>query len=331
MKDFSVSVIVPFYNAESYIEKCAHSLFSQTLEGIQFVFVNDKSTDGSVERLNNVIKQYPSRAMDVVIINHEKNKGAATSRNTGIEHVQGEYIGWVDADDWVEQDMFEMMYNQAVTKDLDIVWIDFYNSYGEKERLISQECDGNNLEYIKKMLNGRLSGVMWNKLTKRSIYIENDIRFQDGLDMGEDLRVNVQLFYYSRKIEYLKGVFYHHFKMKIDSITRISFFKPKINLDWLENTKAIIAFAQDCGIELSETEVGLMKLGPKVNLLVRGVDINTFKTWRIIFPEANRFIWKTSLPFHYKIIGCCADKEYWFLLNLWIKLKRLFKRNEIGS
>ncbi|MBL1407267.1 glycosyltransferase family 2 protein [Sphingobacterium faecale] len=325
MKDFSVSVIIPFYNAESYIEKCAHSLFSQTLEGIQFVFVNDKSTDGSVERLNNVIKQYPDREEDVLLVNHDRNTGAATSRNTGVDHAQAGYIGWVDADDWVEKGMFEAMYNEAVKKDLDIVWVDFYNNYGDREDLIDQWYEGGNLECVKKMLNGQLSGVMWNKLTKKTVYTENRVRFPDGLDMCEDLRVNVQLFYYADKVAYLNGAFYHHFKMKTDSITKESVLKPKINYDWLENAKAIIAFAGNNGIYLNEMEIGLMKLSPKVNLLVRGTDVSSFKTWRTIFPEANKFIWKTKLPFHYKVIAYCADREYWFLIGGWILLKKMIK------
>lgn len=321
----SISIIVPVYNAMHTLERCVDSLINQTnIDALELIFVNDNSSDNSLQILEDYLNRFDKTQVNFKVINHSVNMGAAVARNTGIDHASGDYIGWVDADDWVDSGMFEAMYNEAIKKDLDIVWVDFYNNYGEKEDLINQQYEGSNRECIKKMLNGQLSGVMWNKLTKKTLYSENKVRFPDGLDMCEDLRVNVQLFYYADKVAYLKGAFYHHFKMKIDSITKESVLKSQINYDWIENAKGIIEFTRDKGIDLSEVEVALIQLAPKMNLLVRGNKLSTFKAWRGIFPEANRFVWETKMPFHYKVIACCADKEIWSVVNLWILIKYRF-------
>ena len=113
-----VSVIVPIYGVEPYIEKCARSLFEQSLENMEFIFVNDCTPDKSVEILRQVIEDYPRRYLQIQIIEHEENRGLAMARNSGLLIAKGEYIIHCDSDDWVELDMYEEMYEKALEKNV---------------------------------------------------------------------------------------------------------------------------------------------------------------------------------------------------------------------
>ena len=109
-----VSVIVPIYGVEAYIERCAVSLFEQTLDDIEYIFVNDCTPDESMKILSHVLSRYPHRTDQVVIINQPKNMGAAKAREVGIKAAKGEYIIHCDSDDWVDKDMYFLMYQEAV-------------------------------------------------------------------------------------------------------------------------------------------------------------------------------------------------------------------------
>ena len=114
--NIKVSVCIPVYGVEKYIEKCARSLFEQTMQdGIEFIFVNDCTKDRSIEILEQVLAEYPHRKEQTRIIHHEKNRGLVAARNTGLAYASGEYIIHCDSDDWVELDMYEKMYKKAIS------------------------------------------------------------------------------------------------------------------------------------------------------------------------------------------------------------------------
>ena len=108
-----VSVIIPIYNVELFIERCVVSLMEQTLEEVELIFVDDASPDGSVNILREVVGRYPSRKDCVKIITHSENKGLPAARNTGLAEATGEYIFYCDSDDFVELDLLESLYNKA--------------------------------------------------------------------------------------------------------------------------------------------------------------------------------------------------------------------------
>ena len=120
-----VSVIVAIYNSEKYIEECARSLFTQTLDEIEYIFVNDATPDNSICILKNVLKEYPNRQSYAKIINLETNGGIAHARQIGISQASGEYIIHADSDDWVDNDMYERLYVYAKETNSDIVGCNF--------------------------------------------------------------------------------------------------------------------------------------------------------------------------------------------------------------
>lgn len=128
-----VSICIPVYNVEKYIGRCARSLFDQTLDDIEYIFVNDCSPDRSMSVLERVIKEYPKRKPQIQIINHNTNQGSAAARNSCLSVATGEYIGWCDSDDWVEPQMYEKMYEKGVAEKADIVYCGFYFEFPNKQ------------------------------------------------------------------------------------------------------------------------------------------------------------------------------------------------------
>src|SRR5699024_8145974 len=112
-----------------YIKRCAVSLFEQTFTSLEFVFVDDCSTDLSLEILRDLIKAYPQRRKSIKIIEHSENLGVASARNTGLLNAIGEYVGWVDADDWIALDMFQSLYEHSIAKKPDLVWCNFFKVF----------------------------------------------------------------------------------------------------------------------------------------------------------------------------------------------------------
>ena len=145
MSEIKVSVIIPIYGVEQYIERCARSLFGQTMRSdIEFIFVNDCTPDRSIEILLNTLKDYPERTEQVAILTHTANKGLAATRKTGVRAARGEYIIHCDSDDWVEPDICQTMYEEAKRTDSDIVVCDYINEYADSSQPVKQEFNAAN-------------------------------------------------------------------------------------------------------------------------------------------------------------------------------------------
>ena len=123
-----VSVIVPVYNVEKYIDKCLESLVNQTLKDIEIIIVNDGSTDNSIK----IVEEYKEKYKNKIIYLEKENGGLSDARNYGIQYAKGEYIAFLDSDDYVDRKMYEKLYNKAIENNSDIVECDFYWKYTNK-------------------------------------------------------------------------------------------------------------------------------------------------------------------------------------------------------
>lgn len=205
-----VSVIIPVYGVEKYIERCARSLFEQTLDDIEYLFIDDCTPDQSVEIINRVLEDYPLRKNQVVIHRMEHNSGQAAVRKWGMRNATGEYVIHCDSDDWVDGHMYENMYNKAIKENADVVVCDFYSTGCVKEQrskgLISQEREN----VIADVLLWRIAGCLWNKLVRRKVYADQDIIYPTH-NMGEDAALLVQILWSSKRISYLPESLYYYF------------------------------------------------------------------------------------------------------------------------
>jgi len=205
----AVSILVPIYNVSKYIERCAHSLFQQTFEDIEYVFVNDCTPDDSIEKLQKVLEQYSNRKSFVKIIHHEKNRGLATARNTAIDNSTGKYIQHIDSDDWVELDMVETMYNKAEKEQADIVTSGYITEYTKHNKIEKDNIFPTWKENFLHILSEDALACVINKLVKSELYKKADCRPVEGLNYGEDRHTSIRIYFYARKIVNVDKTFYH--------------------------------------------------------------------------------------------------------------------------
>lgn len=169
-----VSIVVPVYNVEIYLEKCLESLVNQTLEDIEIIVVNDGSSDGSQEIIEKYASDYPKKIIPVW--KEKKSAGPSDARNLGMSYCKGEYIGFIDADDYVERIMYEKLYDRAKEEDCDIVICDYIKEYTS----IQETVKARQYQSRKDMFIGGLA-VPWNKIYKREWIERINVRFPGGM------------------------------------------------------------------------------------------------------------------------------------------------------
>lgn len=214
-----VSVIVPVYNAEKYVERAIVSLMEQTLDDVEFIIIDDGSKDNSFVIVQQVIGRYPDRKKQVILISRE-NRGVAATRAQGMELAKGEYTIHLDSDDWAELDWLRSMYSKAKEEDADIVVCDYRMIYTKKAVSVQQKVEVTGKECVKNLLIGKIGNMNWDKLVRRSLYIDNNINFVGGLDMGEDFLVTLRLFFFANHISHVSTVAYNYNKINENSLTK---------------------------------------------------------------------------------------------------------------
>lgn len=313
-----VSVIVTIYNREKYIEKCVRSLMEQTLDDVEFVCVDDASTDASLSILNSVLEDYPDKKTLVNLICLEKNAGRAVARQTGIDHVKGEYVIHVDSDDWVDYDMLELLYLKAKETDADIVGCNVTHEYGTRQSIFKQSYSGNVEEDIRRLLNGKLFPSLCTSLTRTSIIRDNGITFPQGVDTGEDLLFNLQLYLHAHKVIGIENASYHYRHTEDSG-----------SFQHTENSiKSVIEVA--CRIETLMRETGnyekyekdilFRKFSMKCALVTDFKNDAYNKKWLNLFPETHSFIWK------YKQFSWKRRVELWLAAHNMFTMARCFQK-----
>ena len=228
-----VSIIVPIYGVEKYIERCARSLFEQTLDDLELLFIDDCTPDKSMEVLKRVLEEYPQRKHQIVIHRMEHNSGQAVVREWGIKNATGEYIIHCDSDDWVDVRMYETLYNKAVSKNVDVVVCDYIITDGKDSRTIVNSCQSKDLQtFIENCLLQREPWSLCNKLFNRKAY--SKIAYPTGA-MGEDMTITLQLLWNCQRLAYAPEPFYFYYHNP-NSITK----KRTIN-DCLRNYSTLKA------------------------------------------------------------------------------------------
>ncbi len=229
-----VSVIVPVYNVEKYIEKCLNTLVNQTLQDIEIIVVNDGSTDNSEKIINEFLEKYPEK----IVYLKKENGGLSDARNFGIPYAKGEYIAFVDSDDYVETFMYKEMYEIAKKENSDMVECDFIWEYPNKSRIDTGEIYNN-----KKEMAQKVRVVAWNKLIKKSILDETKIEFPKGYRY-EDLEFTYKLIPYLDKVSFLKKPCVHYIQ-RDNSISNTQNERTKEIFDILDH---IIDYYKEKGI-----------------------------------------------------------------------------------
>lgn len=215
MEDYLVSIIVPIYNVEKYLHRCLDSLINQTYKNLEIILVNDESPDNS----SVICEQYKSNDSRIILIN-KKNGGLSDSRNFGLEISQGDYILFVDSDDYIERNMVENLLNVVVSENLDIAICGYYADFvDENEQIVSSRKEVGILgkfhkeSFFEIPLDIRVVGILgyaWNKLYKRSIIERCSLRFVKDLSLVEDIVFNEKYLSNCDTIAFIDEAYVHY-------------------------------------------------------------------------------------------------------------------------
>lgn len=320
-----VSYIIPVYNVSAYIERCAKSLFTQTYGDIEFIFINDCSTDDSEVKLRKVIELFPNVQCRVKIISNKTNLGSATTRNIGLSNATGDYVMFADSDDWVESNYVESMVNTIEASEKDIVYCDYYESFKDQDKYVKQDYGEEHLECICSMLTRAMHGSTCNKIFRRKILLQSNLTFVDGADLFEDVGWNVRLFAYTNRIGYLPLAFYHYIQYNDNSIIKSmssAVFSRKRALQRLENVRVACEYLTSLGLD-GRLSIGMKewKLMAK-NDLIDEKDDSSLQTWVETFPEADSAILACNkITWKYKLLLICLHYRVYWLYHLLQKIR----------
>lgn len=291
-----VSVIVPVYNSSRYIEKCCHSLFGQTLDSLQYIFVDDGSDDGSIEAVKKVLSDYPHRSAQVAIVNHTVNEGVGSARRAGIKYTTGEYIIHCDSDDWVESDLYEKLYLRAKETNADVVICGYY----------VDAVDGSKTSVTPPLVNvdplsfsiSPQTGALWTKLIRRKFLEENHLEVPSEINWGEDLCLSLEVFLLSQNVQSISDILYHHV-LNEDSLTH-----AVSTAQCLELVKCG-SVIEDFLIEHSlldqySTQLNWLKFQLKQYLLIFPYT-RDIQLWKSIYPECHQHILQYETMTYLKI------------------------------
>lgn len=205
-----ITICVPIYGVEKYIERCAVSLFEQTYNNIEYIFVDDCSPDKSVEVLQNVMNRYPSRLGQVRLIRHPENKGLGEARNTAVREAKGDYILHVDSDDYIDTDVVSKLTECQSHTNADIICYPKRMIYKDRIVVEKQVTYPSPRAMLNDILLCKISGNIWGKLILTSLYRDNNIQVEGGVNQSEDFQVISRLLYYAKNIAYIDTPYYNY-------------------------------------------------------------------------------------------------------------------------
>ncbi len=313
-----VSVIVPIFKVEKFIARCAESLLGQSFNDVEYIFVNDATPDNSIHVLKTVIERYPNRKGQVKVVDHEVNKGLPSARNTGLSVATGDYVFHCDSDDYVELDMLELLVRSAENNYAEIVWSDWYLSFENSERYMKQPDYKNPIEALKGMLGGAMKYNVWNKLVKRSLYVDNNISFPDGHGMGEDMTM-MMLFACAKTVSYCPRALYHYVKLNTEAFSQT--YSERHLIDVSYNLDRVSGFLKENLGQNIEQDLAFLKLQTKLPLLISDGSQERYKTWEEWYPEVNGYIMQNkAVSLRSRIVQWFAWKRQWWLVWLYYQL-----------
>lgn len=243
-----VSIIVPVYNVEKYLRKCIDSLINQILNDIEIICINDGSTDKSLE----ILEEYKNRDSRIILLNQE-NSGQSVARNRGIEIAKGEYLGFVDPDDWIDLDYYEKLYNAASTNDTDIAVGGIIRVTGIKKKKFlnfEKETLTDNTKLKFELCDVPEKSYIWNKIYKTQKLKEINLKFEEGR-IFEDCIFTPQALFFLGKMVTVPNTYYYYLRRNNSTVKQRS---QKANADSIYAHKKASEFIKEHNIDISSFE-----------------------------------------------------------------------------
>lgn len=295
--DVKVSIVVPVYNTAHYLEQCVKSLMMQTYQNIEYLFVDDASSDGSVELLRSLLDQYPERREYCKVYENDSNKGVAFCRRLCMKNATGDYLIHVDSDDYVAPEFIEKILGKALDSQSDIVICNIANVYVNKIKINSKLQEVDRSELIKRLLIGTAHNALWNKLVKRSIIVDNNLYPDDCFRLLEDKSITFRMVYFANKVAFIDEPLYYYRKRE-NSLSDVN---QRVLMPMLKSILRLVDdfFKTHPTDDTIVSGIKAFKVGVSASLLIYKPEDEDLKT---LLKEMPISIIKTNtyIPFYYR-------------------------------
>jgi len=235
-----ISIIVPVYNVEKYIHRCINSILSQTFTDFECIFVDDYTPDDS----GKICDEYAKKNELLKVIHNTKNMGASLSRKIGLENSSGEYVQFIDSDDWIEPDMMEKLYKIAVSENPDAIVCDFYvHKDSEAGRIVRQVCfsSSDKIIMIRETISKKIKTFLWSKFFRRDLLSLVEFPLYG---YSEENVITIQSIHYSNKVAYANVPLYHYC-INTQSLSQNKDGQAVRDLERYKNWQVIIYFLKE--------------------------------------------------------------------------------------
>lgn len=285
-----VSVIIPVYGVEKYIERCARSLFEQTLDDIEYLFIDDCTPDRSIEVLKNVLENYQQRKSQVIIHRMEQNSGQAKVREWGMRNATGDYLIHCDSDDWVDRNMYKSMYDKALSKDADIVVCDYVTTDGENKKRHKGCLHTESETFLRDCFTEHITWSLCNKLMKSEL-LKKQVVFPTH-NMGEDMATTLQFLLSVKAVAYVEAPFYYYYynPLSITNSLKESVIVSR-SIQCMNNVRLVLETVERRGMgDMLEKEMLYLKWHSRRNLWQLADQKKYFKKWCRMWPEIDGYV-----------------------------------------
>ena len=294
-----ISIIIPVYKSEKYIEKCVRSVFDQTYKEIEIIVVDDCGKDGSIDIIKRILIEYPYIAPKVRFIYNDFNMGSAVARREGMKNATGDYILQIDSDDYVETTMVEKLAKKAEEDDADMVVCNMCHIYSTKRVVSKINIPKDNFDFLSKILTGEIHAGVSNKMIKRKIITENNIYPVPGINMGDDITILLESLMFAKKISFIDETLYYYNRTVEGSLSKSIY--PIVNDIKLINL--FNDFFERYNVEIPEVLESFEKF--KIGRLGRNLfcsDLHEVERDVQVFSFDKKLILRhKKLPIHYRI------------------------------
>lgn len=305
-----VSVLVPVFRVERYVERCARSVLEQTYQNIEYIFVDDATDDASMDILERTISDYPDRQERVRIIRHQSNRGLAAARNTAVDACHGDFVFHVDSDDWVERNAIELLVKKQEETNADIVSAE---AHDYKDGVFTKHHTGgwnlDKTDLLRGILTYKVSTTIWRRLIRKKLYFDNNIRCDERGSGGEDFQVFPRLIYYANKVTGIGNYIYYYNKSNQQSISN--------------NANNVIEIQKQGLVSVRVIESFFSPKEPELRRIVEGMNVRNIH-YRLTQNAANRHKGGYDVFLNYMKR---SDTKYWSQVHWNNPIVRLLESN----
>lgn len=315
----TLSVIIPIYNASLYLERCVISLMEQTLtDELEFIFVNDCSTDDSALVLETTLARYPQRRSQVSIYTTSQNFGPGAARAFGVLQAKGAYVTQCDSDDWVSLTAYQTIVERIVETQADLILSDFVvERNGTSVPTVYPDWT------ISKRLECGSWWMLWSHTVKRSILLEHQLSLVEGINFWEDMDFLMRVYHFAQTITYIHQPLYHYNCINPNSLSKALSGSAMIP-SCLRVIEHLLSFYQQQKVEPPFRLLALKQFTR--DLYLTDYPIN-WSAWKKLYPESWHYVWKDStFKFLYRVFYTLASWGITFPFSQYLNCSRLKQR-----